>query len=209
MRLILTVLVVLVLLVNSELWWRLKKPHDEFSRKFIHITVGTFAAFWPYFLTWNEIILLSIAFVAAVVFSRYFGVFRAIHAVERPTWGEVCFAVAVGTLAVTTREPLIYMAALLHMGLADGIAALVGTAYGKKNSYRVWGQRKSIAGSMAFFLVSLIILIGYGTISPVMLHPAVLVAVAGAATALENLAVKGLDNLVVPLMVAGVLTAIS
>ena len=206
MALIVTILVVFALLLISETWWRVRKPHDEFSRKFIHISVGSFAAFWPYFLSWNTILLLSAAFIVVVTVSLKLGVFKAIHAVERPTWGEICFAGAVGLLALITREPAIYAVALLHMGLADGVAALVGTAYGKKNSYKVYGHTKSIAGSLAFLAVSLTLLIGYATVASTPLNPAVLVLLAMGATALENVSVRGLDNLVIPVFVASALT---
>lgn len=205
MMLILTVLVVLALLLASELWWRLKKPHDELSRKFVHITVGSFAAFWPFFLTWQQIQLLSAAFIFVVIISQAFGIFKAIHAVERPTWGELCFAVAIGALALTTHDAAIYAVAVLHMGLADGLAAIYGTVLGKSNSYKVFGHTKSIAGSVTFLLCSLVILIVYATVQPHMIAPAALVGLALGATVLENVAVLGLDNLAVPMLVALVL----
>jgi phytol kinase len=207
--LIITILVVLCLLVASEVWWRAKQPHDEFSRKFIHITVGTFAAFWPYFLPWNQIILLSLAFVAGVLVSQYFGVFKAIHAVERPTWGEIGFALAITVIAILFKDPVIYTVAILHMSLADGIAAIVGTMYGKSNSYKIFGHIKSRAGTLAFLVVSLVLLIAYATVVPAPPNPAILVGLAMLATVIENYAVYGLDNLLVPVLVASVLTLLS
>lgn len=209
MTLVLTVLVVFALLIVSEMWWRIRRPHDEFSRKFIHITVGSFVAFWPLFLSWNQIIALSAAFIVVVTASQYFGIFKAIHAVERPTWGEICFAAAVGILALITKDAAIYMAAVLHMSVADGLAALVGTAYGKSNSYKVFGHRKSIAGTLTFMGVSLAILISYATVVPVAPLPVFLVGLAALAAALENFAVRGLDNLFVPLLVAAVLSLLA
>lgn len=209
MGLILTIGIVFTLLVVSELWWRYKKPHDEFSRKFIHVTVGSFAAFWPYYLTWPEIIGLSVAFIIVVALSQAFGIFKAIHAVERPTWGEICFAAAVGILAAIVQEPLLYTIALLHMSLADGMAALVGTTYGKNNSYMVLGHRKSIAGTSTFFAVSMLLMLIYATVTPAVLSPFAVVLIALAATGLENFAVRGLDNLFVPVWVAGTLLLLS
>lgn len=209
MTLILTVLAVFVLLVVSETWWRLKRPHDELSRKFIHITVGTFAAFWPYYMPWKYIIALSAAFIVVVGLSQYFNIFKAIHAVERPTWGEYCFAAAVGILALMTRNPAIYTAALLHMSLADGFAALVGKSYGQANRYKVFGHTKSVVGSLTFMLVSLVILIGYASVAPIPLNPIALVATSAVATMLENFAVRGIDNLLVPVFVAAVLMVLS
>lgn len=209
MALILSILVVFIILVSSEVWWRKRRPHDEFSRKFIHITVGSFAAVWPYFLSWNQILLLSAAFLIGVLFSQYLNVFQAIHAVERPTWGEVSFALAVGLLVLVTKDPAIYMVALLHMGLADGVAAIVGTVYGKNNTYKVFGHRKSLAGTLAFLAISLTLLIAYATFAQHTIGAAVLVGLALLATALENVAIRGLDNLFVPLVVAVVLTLLS
>lgn len=208
MALILTILTVLCVLLISEVWWHHKRPHDEFSRKFVHISVGTFAAFWPYYLSWNEILFLSAAFLIVVTISQYLGLFKAIHAVERPTWGEVCFAISVGVLALVAREPLIYTVALLHMSLSDGLAALVGTKFGRSNSYNVWGHKKSIAGSAAFFISSLTILVAYAQVASIAPPALIIVGLAALATALENLAVRGLDNLVVTLVVAAVLLAV-
>jgi phytol kinase len=205
MALILTILAVLAVLVASEIWWHHKRPHNEFSRKFIHITVGTFAAFWPYFLSWNEIMFLSLAFLIVVSASQFIGLFKAIHSVERPTWGEVCFAITVGVLAALTPEPLIFTAALLHISLSDGLAALVGIKFGRGNEYKVFGHKKSRAGSAAFFGSSLAILGGYAFLSVDAPHLLILLGLAAAATALENVAVRGIDNLAVPLLIAATL----
>ncbi len=209
MTLILTVLTVFLILVASEWWWRRRKTHGEVSRKFIHITVGSFAAFWPLFLDWWQILLLSAAFIVVVLVSRYFGIFRTIHTVERPTWGEVYFALAVGGLALLTHNNAIYAAALLHMGLADGLAAIIGVRYGAHNSYKVLGHTKSIAGTLTFLFCSMIILIVYATVTPHLIAPVILVALAIVATALENVSVRGLDNIVVPAVVAIALHLVS
>lgn len=205
MTLIVTILIVLMLLLISEIWWRFRKPHDEISRKFIHITVGTFAAFWPYFLAWNQIILLSAAFIIGVLVSKYLNLFSAIHAVERPTWGEVCFALAVGILAYIAHEPAVYTAALLHMSLADGLAALAGKRWGRSNSYVLLGHPKSIAGSLTFLLVSLCIIAGFNAGLPELMYPLQMLAIAATAMVLENISMRGIDNLAVPLFVAGAL----
>ena len=66
MALILTVLAVFALLMGSEFWWRTHDSHDEFSRKFVHITVGSFVAFWPFYLSWGQIMFLSLAFLVVI-----------------------------------------------------------------------------------------------------------------------------------------------
>lgn len=204
MTLILTVIGIFAVLVASECWWRTRHPHSEFSRKFIHIVVGSQAAFWPFYLSWNVIVLLGVAFIVVVSISKYFKIFQAIHAVERPTWGEVCFALAVGLLAWIAHQPWIYAVGLLHMSLADGLAAIVGVHYGTSTRYHVFGHTKSLAGSAAFLIVSLGLLSFYSWHVHA-LAPDLLIGLAIAATALENLGRQGLDNLFVPLLVGAVL----
>ena len=62
----LAILAIFIFLVVSEYMWRREPKHEEFARKFIHISVGTFVAFWPYFLSRYQIILLSLAFLIVV-----------------------------------------------------------------------------------------------------------------------------------------------
>ncbi len=189
----------------SEIWWRQQWPHGEFSRKFVHITVGSFVAFWPYWLSLNGIKLLSLAFLLVVAASKYLRIFQAVHSVQRPTSGEFWFALVVGVLAFMHRAPQIYTVALLEMGLADGLAAVVGTRWGNSRRYIVFGSPKTVVGTLTFLVVSLGILARYvavtGAVSPTIL----IVPIALIATLLENLAVRGLDNLAVPLFVAGAL----
>lgn len=202
-------LAVLSVLLAAEFGRRKHLFSNELGRKSVHITVGTFVAFWPLFLSWMEIMLLSMAFILVVVVSKYANLFKAIHTVQRPTLGEVYFAFTVGLLAYVTQDGWIYMAALLHMALADGLAAVVGVEFGKRTSYKVLGHTKSVLGSAVFFAISLAIIWGYTIVHDVTLIPLVFVGIAGVATLLENISFKGLDNLTVPLWIAFVLTQIS
>jgi phytol kinase len=201
-NLIITVTVVFVLLCVSELWWRGSRVHTELSRKFVHITVGSFVAFWPFFLTWHQIELLSLAFLIAVTISKYLHIFNAIHSVQRPTWGELFFAIAVGLVAFITHDKWIYMTALLQMSLADGLAAIIGLRYGKKHKYLVFGQVKSIIGTFTFFLVSLATLLVYIHFGDIHEHIVPVLSLAMIASLFENLGALGLDNLFVPLLIA-------
>lgn len=200
-ELALTVLAVFLMLLGSEFWWRRHIMHSEFSRKFIHITVGSFVAFWPFFLSWNQIRLLSLSFLIVIGISKYFHLFRAIHSVQRPTIGELYFALAVGAVTLLTHDKWIYMASLLQMSLADGFAAVMGVRFGKQ-SYLVFSHRKSFIGSLTFFAVSLGILIAYTNLAAAHLNPVFMVGAAALAAVIENFAVAGLDNLVVPVLIA-------
>ena len=202
MSLVLAVLVVLGLLLGNEALWRFTKIHNELSRKFIHITVGSFVAFWPFFLSWTQIRLLSVAFLIGVALSKYLGIFLAIHSVRRATLGEVFFALAVGVTTFVTHDKWVYATAMLQMSLADGLAAVIGVQYGKGNRYMVLGGLKSVAGTATFIVVSAGLLLVFGQTAGHALSAGRLVGITLVTTALENVAVWGLDNLVVPLVVA-------
>src|SRR5579871_4551335 len=150
MTMLVAILAVLVLLGCGELWWRTTNVHSEVSRKFVHITVGSFVAFWPFLLTWNDIRALSLAFLVAVIISRRLHLLRAIHSVQRPTWGELFFAAAVGAITFITQNKWIYLGALLQMSLADGLAAVAGVRYGQGQRYVVFGHTKSFTGTATF-----------------------------------------------------------
>jgi phytol kinase len=202
MNFLLAVFVVFILLLGNEMWWRKHAVHSELSRKFIHVTVGSFVAFWPYLLTWREMQLLSLAFLIIVTVSKHLNVFQAIHSVQRPTWGEIFFALAVGLITFMTHDKAIYAASLLQMSLADGLAAMIGTRYGNRQKYLIFGYTKSLLGTLTFFIVSLLILFGLSQYSHVHLHAGSLFGISAMATIIENIAIGGLDNLLVPVSVA-------
>ncbi len=208
MTLLLTVAAVFIVLLLNEAWWRRKRQPGEISRKTVHIGVGSFVAFWPFFLSWPQIIGLSIAFFVVVCVSKYFKLFAAIHSVQRPTWGEVFFAIAVGAVAMITHSKGIYAVALLQMSLADGMAAIVGQKYGGRThtSYRVFGSNKSLVGTLTFFVISLALLVGYVQVTGDSRGWGFIVALSAATSLIENIGVAGLDNLLVPLLVATMLT---
>lgn len=207
MTIILVCLVVLVLLCLSEFGWRKGYMTNELGRKFVHITVGSFVAFWPYWLSWNQIRVLSLAFIVVVLLSRFLKIFNALHSVQRPTYGEFFFALTVGLLTFITHDEAIYAAALLQMSLADGMAAVVGVEYGLKYQFRryhVFGHIKTVIGSLVFFVISAALLFGYSA-DTTQLALWLIPAIAAGATALEIIGIAGVDNLLVPLFVAALL----
>ena len=198
----LTVLAIAIVLVINEIWWKHKHTHREHSRKLIHIVVGSFAATWPYYLSWQEIRIISVMFLLVVIASKLLNIFASIHEVERFTIGEICFALAIGALTFITRSTWIYTASLLQMSLADGMAALIGLHFGRGNRYKVFGATKSLAGTGAFIAVSFMILLVADVLSQAHIALAWVALMAVVAAAIENVAVYGLDNILLPLGVA-------
>lgn len=198
LSLLITCLIVFAVLVIGEFLVRNSKRNDEVSRKFVHIIVGSFVAFWPLYLTWNQILLMAAAFLVVVLTSKKLNIFKAIHSVERPTWGEIFFAVTIGILAIFVHDQLIFAAAILHMSLADGLAAIMGVRFGHSNQYKILRHKKSLVGSISFAVVSLAILLTIAPTTPLL----AIFGITITATILENISILGLDNLTVPLFVA-------
>ena len=208
MFVLLSLALIAALLIANELIWRKKDTHQEHQRKIIHIVVGSFAAFFPLYMSWTDIRLISLAFLVVVGLSKALNIFSSIHQVDRFSLGEICFALAVGGLTFITSTDWIYIASLLQMSLADGLAAIVGVNFGKNNSYKVFGATKSVVGSLTCFIVSLAILIITVLISNAHINFWILVMASLIATIVENIAVYGLDNLFLPLVVAVILSRV-
>jgi len=198
-------LAMLATLLLAEYLSLKKNLHSELSRKFVHVTVGTFAAFWPFFLTWGQIQLLSVIALAGMITSLKLNLFQSMHNVTRATYGEILSVVAVGTLAFLVHDPWVFAAAMLHLSLADGLAAVAGLAWGRGNTYRVLGLAKSVAGTATFFIISVLIMVAYQLFSGNELPLTTLALLPVVTTVAENLSGPGTDNLIIPLLVALVL----
>ena len=96
--------------------------------------------------------------------------------------------------------------AVLVLGWGDGLAALVGEGNGAPG-VRIWGGRKSAAGTLLMFTASLAVTLiftllfsaRYGALVPAI---GVSTIVAAAATVVELFTPFGIDNITVPLAVA-------
>jgi dolichol kinase len=192
---------VALLVVTGEYLRRVHLLHAEVTRKFIHISVAAFAASWPFFMEWNEVYLISLLMFVGILFSRFLHLFGAIHGVKRRTWGELFFAMSIGICAVFGQSPWAFAAAMLVMGIADGMAALVGTLIDGTHDYKVFGHRKSREGTITFFVCTIVIILvcaSLGNLSPTFLK---VLSIAGMTAIIENISIAGTDNLFVPLAV--------
>jgi phytol kinase len=205
----LTGLPILVFVACTEYFWRKKQFHNLITRKFIHITVGTYAAFWPWFISWRNIELLAGGALCALIVSHLFKVFQTMHLDRQFGSGEFLSAVSLGLLALITHSDWIFAIAMLHLSLGDGLAAVFGTKLGKGNLYSVFGHKKSLAGTGAFFICSFVLLVIYLLLTHGSGGWLILAWLPLLATGLENIGVYGTDNLLVPLAVALILRALA
>lgn len=195
----------LATLLVAEYGWHKGWWHGEGARKLAHVCIGLQVAVWPLYLDWFEIRLISIVLTVGFVVSMRHRWFRSLGSVSRLSYGEVLFALMIGAVSLVTQSEAIYAAAILHLSVADGAAALVGLRLGRTNTYRVFGHTKSLAGTAAFFVCSLGILTAYSILSFSGLAWSIVVIGALGATMLENLGILGLDNLFVPAFIVALL----
>ncbi len=214
---------IFLILLFTEYLQRHKWLTGEANRKFIHISVASFVASWPFFMSFQMIELISIAFLAVLILSKKSDFFRSflsiilhtkksdllrsINGLDRQGWGEAMFAVGIGLTALISANKWIFAAAMLHLGLADGLAALIGSRAAKKNYYLVCGEKRTLQGTLTFFILSFaitawVVLIAPAGLSPL---PTTIIGVPIMATVLENISVLGSDNIVVPVFIAAVL----
>lgn len=207
----LAVVVILGLLLLTEKLRNSKHLKAEITRKIIHISVGSFVATWPFFMPNWVIYAICAAFISIVLISRIGGLFPSIHGVERKTWGDVLFPIGIAFTLFIAHDQWIFAASLLHLSIADGVAALVGEKFGQFNAYKILGYKKTLAGNLAFLAISFGVVYGL-TIIPDTgfshLGALSLLWVPVIATFSEAFSVRGSDNIVVPIAVALMLNSL-
>lgn len=203
MPVVLSLGLIFVLLVINELAWRRGKLEAEEARKIIHVLVGAFIAFWPLYMSWRTIQILSIVLFLGIFISYKYGVFGAIHKVKRKTSGELWYPIGIGLSALLTIQPWIFTVAILHLALADGFAAVFGRKYGIMH-YRIGPHTKSVLGSFVFLVISSVLCaIAYIVLSEELpgISLAVFAVTPFLTTAVESISRRGIDNVLIPLTV--------
>jgi dolichol kinase len=200
----LSLIMVAAVLLVDEFLWRRKIIHGELKRKLVHITVTAFVAFWPWLMSWKAIQLIGIAMVVVLLINRKVKVLHYLGGIRQQTYGDVFLALSITTAALITDQKVFFAIAMLHIALADGLAAIIGTKFGGKWKYKIFGQIKTLVGSMTFWVVSILIL-GSGLLVAHDLisfnnYALLLIFLPPILTAVENLAVLGTDNLAIPIV---------
>lgn len=181
---------------------------SEAMRKLAHIGTGLLAMPFPWlfssaepvFVICGVALLLLIAVSVIPAMRARLG--ASLYAVDRVSHGEFYFPIAVAVLFFLARgDRLFYLIPLLVLTLADAVAAVLGSTYGKM-PYEGMGAKKSVEGSVAFFATAFfavhVPLLLFSQLSrPQTLFVALDIALV--VTLLEAVSWRGLDNLIIPL----------
>jgi len=202
--LIVATLYIGIILFTSKFFTKLGK---EASRKYIHIMLSNIWFIIMYFF--DNFIMASILPALFVIINYLSFKFNIIKTMERDdkeeeTLGTVYYAIVLLILTLWTvkvQKPLIGLPGVLIMGYGDGLAAIFGRKI-KSKEYSIFGAKKTIAGSISMFVISMIIsTVIFGVVGLNMfILKALLISVV--ATILESASPKGLDNFTVPIVVS-------
>lgn len=175
-----------------------------FTRKVIHIGVGMMSWALPFLFDnpW-PFVVAALLFAAINLLDWRYGFFAAMASSDRSNLGTVYFPVAAATVALLFwSQPPLMVAALMPLTWGDGIAPVVGQAFGR-HSYTVFGHRRTLQGSAGFFLAGLLFtwlalwLIPGPPHIDVTTALVVAAVIMGSTTLVEAVSLWGLDNLTI------------
>jgi phytol kinase len=199
------------LLAAGEILHRVFGIAQQITRKIVHIGAGLWI--WAILILFDSWLISLIPFASFILFNWLLYRFRLLGGVdeEESSPGTVYFAVSITVLfGLFWRGPgnspdiLMVMLPLMMMTIGDAAASLVGFAWGR-HAYQLMNHRRSLEGSLAFFVFALLanlltlhFLPAFGLAAvPLSLSRHILLA--GFATAVESVSPFGLDNMFVPL----------
>jgi len=132
------------------------------TRQIAHVAGAASVAVLPLFLRLSEIVLIAVFFTGVLVWTRARHLLSGIHGVHRVTVGALVFPAGL-LLAVLLgwehRAAIAYAA--LVLAIADPAAAIVGSRF-KSVGWPVIGGQKTLAGSLTFAMVAVVIALVIG-----------------------------------------------
>ena len=188
----------------AELLRKWRGYSSNFTRKVIHIGVGmmswalifVFTSPWPF-------IIMCLLFAVFLYLDFRFGFFPAMASQDKNNMGTVYFPIAAAAVVfVFWAQPPLMVAALMPLTWGDGLAPVVGRAYGKR-PYYVANHKRTYEGSLGFFLfgflftwLALWVMPGSPDVTPLAAILPALVVMA-ATTLVEAVSISGIDNLTI------------
>ncbi|MEM7028140.1 MAG: hypothetical protein AAF629_01010 [Chloroflexota bacterium] len=185
-------------------------PHPEVVRKLLHVGMGLTSLTFPWLFDdyWPIIILVGVT-TPGLYLTRHLKSLKTlcggvIDGVGREqSLGEVYYPLGVATAFILSQgQPVLYCIPILLLTFADTAAALVGRLFGAIH-YRIWDEVKSVEGSATFFVaaffsieLALHFLTGIHGVERILIATLVAVIV----MLVEAVAVRGLDNLLIPMV---------
>lgn len=197
-----------------EFLYHFAKIKVELTRKLSHTGTGLLTMLFPIvFLNPLSVLIICFSFLILLTISLKFNFLKSINAIERKSYGSILYPITVvlvyyfydyksgGKTGEEAKAFYFYFyLPVLIMAIADPLATLVGKATQWK-PYSVFDETKSLSGSIAFFVVALILsflFLGIENWSFILL-------IALLSAIVEAISIKGFDNFSIPFSVMLVL----
>ena len=187
-----------------------ERKGKEISRKFIHIMLGNW---WIIAMLFFNNVWFAILGPAVFVVVNYLSykkdLIKVMERDEQDGFGTVYYALSLLILAILSfgiyKNPSLGLVPTLVMAYGDGLAAIIGKRF-KSKKYKLGDTKKSFAGSLTMFLISLVLIGGYLWFVNVNVFwtsahwPLISIMMAFCVTAIEAVSGKGIDNISVPII---------
>ncbi len=185
---------------TMEIVKRMANFAAEDTRKVVHAGTSTIVCSMPFFVNTTEILILAAGFIGLLSVTKFYGLFSAVQGVKRKTIGEFAFAVGAGLAAVflLPQHPEAFICGFVVLGISDTAAQIIGE-WKPIRSFRIFSQSKSLGGSTAFFLATLVILFSLARFFEIEVEVLRLTLAAMLVTLVEFSQVFGIDNLLIPI----------
>ena len=151
---------IIALIIISE--FILKKIcSNHTNRQVIHITVGIAVSFTPYFFSHNhQPALLAFIFLIVNFFSQRNNFLKSFHNIERESYGTIFYPISYLLLALLFWDYSNHITiSFLILAIADPLASIIGENVKSKISFNILGDNKTVQGSIAMFVCSLVIIL--------------------------------------------------
>ncbi len=177
----------------------------EQSRRSVHVIIGVMAMTSPIIFSQNTVpIIVSSIFALVNIFAIKYDFFRSIHATNRVTYGTIYFPISYLIVSLFFWEYSEYIIICLSiLAFSDPIASLVGAKVKNPTSFIIWKDKKTIQGTISFFLFSfLLVSLGMYHMSNLALNKIIFGAIITStlATASEITSYEGSDNITIPII---------
>ncbi|MEW5985167.1 MAG: hypothetical protein AB1791_00870 [Chloroflexota bacterium] len=127
---------------------------SDFTRKFIHVSVGMMMWVVPVLFDspWY-FVGAAVSFMVLNFLDWRFGFLAAMASTDRSNLGTVYFPLAAAVVALLFWDnPPLMVAAVMPLTWGDGLAPVIGRAFGR-HPYRVYGHTRTLEGSAAFVVM--------------------------------------------------------
>ena len=192
-----------IIFFGIDLIQKFTNNKSKWSRKATHVLSGIVVVFFPEFLNSVEIYSLTIFFFFFLLVSKWKNILT-LHDVSRTTYGELIYPLSILLLnyLFLPNDDYAFKIGILVLAFSDGLAGWIGEKLDYKPIF-IFQHKKSIGGSVIFFISTFLIFTFFFGISLELILPILTVSLA--LTILEFFVIFGFDNLVIPIA-AGILS---